>query len=197
MTPSFIGRTAVIPSGVRPNIRLASSPIPRMFPAWSTAATDGSFSTTPSPLTKIRVLAVPRSTASSLAGRQVFRLASWPRRAIAPLRNASARAAGLVPIATVTGLVSLLLVGPGAVKECRVALQISATIAFHRTGPALVVRGLFVGNPTFSERETGPPELHPAVLDSLTVQDVIHNEGAAYAMTASDVSTVSPSVVSP
>ena len=32
MTPSFIGRTARIPSGVRPSIRLASSPIPMMFP---------------------------------------------------------------------------------------------------------------------------------------------------------------------
>jgi hypothetical protein len=32
ITPSFIGRTAWIPSGVRPSIRLASSPIPMMFP---------------------------------------------------------------------------------------------------------------------------------------------------------------------
>src|SRR5829696_9134809 len=59
---------------------------------------------------------------------------------MAPLRNASATAAGLVPIATVTGLVSLLLVGRWAVRDCRVALQISATIAFHRTGPDAVVR---------------------------------------------------------
>ena len=32
ITPSFIGRTARIPSGVRPSIRLASRPIPMMFP---------------------------------------------------------------------------------------------------------------------------------------------------------------------
>jgi hypothetical protein len=32
MTPSFMGRTAWMPSGVRPSIRLASSPIPMMFP---------------------------------------------------------------------------------------------------------------------------------------------------------------------
>ena len=32
ITPSFIGRTARMPSGVRPSIRLASSPIPMMFP---------------------------------------------------------------------------------------------------------------------------------------------------------------------
>ena len=107
----------MMPSGVRPSIRLASSPMPRMFPAWSTAATEGSFRTTPSPFTKISVLAVPRSTASSLAGRQVFLLASCPRRAKALLRKASAMAAGLVPIATVTVLVSLLLWRLGPVNE--------------------------------------------------------------------------------
>ena len=73
MTPSFIGRTARIPSGVRPSIRLASRPIPRMVPVASSAATDGSFSTTPSPLTSTSVLAVPRSTAMWVAGRQVRR----------------------------------------------------------------------------------------------------------------------------
>src|SRR6476646_4100703 len=67
------------------------------------AATEGSFSTTPSPFTNTRVLAVPRSTASSLAGRQVLRLTSWPFRARASLRKALAEAtAGLISIATVT-----------------------------------------------------------------------------------------------
>jgi hypothetical protein len=52
-------------------------------------------------------------------------------------------AAVLVPIATVTVLVSLLLMAPGAGKGASMALQISATIAFHRaleTGavPALI-----------------------------------------------------------
>ena len=52
-----------------------------MFPvAPSTAATEGSFSTTPSPFTSTRVLAVPRSTASSLAGRQVLRRRGASRR---------------------------------------------------------------------------------------------------------------------
>jgi len=41
-------------------------------------------------------------------------------------------AAGLEPIATVTVLVSLLWWRLGPVNELRVALQISATIAFHR-----------------------------------------------------------------
>ncbi len=31
MTPSFIGRTAMMPSGVRPSMRLASSPMPLIF----------------------------------------------------------------------------------------------------------------------------------------------------------------------
>ena len=74
ITPSFIGRTARIPSGVRPSMRLASWPTPRIAPvALSTAATDGSFRTTPSPRTSTRVLAVPRSTAICRAGRQVRR----------------------------------------------------------------------------------------------------------------------------
>ena len=74
MTPSFIGRMARIPSGVRPSIRFASRPTPRMaFVSASTATTDGSSSTTPSPLTRIRVLAVPRSTAIWRAGRHVLR----------------------------------------------------------------------------------------------------------------------------
>jgi hypothetical protein len=101
-----MGRTASTPSGVRPNIRLASSPIPRTLPvAWSMAATDGSFNTTPSPFTNTSVLAVPRSTAISLTGRQDFRFANCPFRARASLRNALAEAtAGLISIATVTVL---------------------------------------------------------------------------------------------
>jgi hypothetical protein len=52
MTPSFIGRTARIPSGVRPSMRLASSPTPLIFfVSLSIATTDGSLSTMPSPLT--------------------------------------------------------------------------------------------------------------------------------------------------
>src|SRR5215210_4123661 len=71
MTTSFIGRTARIPSGVRPSIRLASSPIPLIFPVlFSMAATDLTLKTMPSPLTYMRVLAVPRSTAISFAGNQ-------------------------------------------------------------------------------------------------------------------------------
>src|SRR5262249_44744886 len=51
-----------------------------------TAATEGSLSTTPSPFTRTSVFAVPRSTAISLAGRQVrFLLAGR----CAPLRLAA------------------------------------------------------------------------------------------------------------
>jgi hypothetical protein len=52
MTPSFRGRTASMLPGVRPSMRLASSPnsfgVPLLL---STATTDGSFSTIPSPFT--------------------------------------------------------------------------------------------------------------------------------------------------
>src|SRR5688572_4348531 len=69
MTPSFIGRTAITPSGVRPSMRLASSPTPLILPvARSIATTDGSFKTIPSPLTYTSVFAVPRSTAIAFAG---------------------------------------------------------------------------------------------------------------------------------
>ena len=52
MTPSLSGRTARMPSGVRPSIRLASSPMPLILPvAFSIATTDGSLRTMPSPLT--------------------------------------------------------------------------------------------------------------------------------------------------
>src|SRR3954468_19083378 len=69
MTPSFIGRTAITPSGVRPNMRLASSPTPLIFfVSRSIATTDGSLRTIPSPFTYTRVLAVPRSTPMAFAG---------------------------------------------------------------------------------------------------------------------------------
>jgi hypothetical protein len=56
------------------------------------------------------VLAVPRSTANSLAGSQDLRLVSFPRRAWTPFRKAwVAAAAGLMSMATVTVLSSLLL----------------------------------------------------------------------------------------
>ncbi len=72
ITPSFMGRTAMIPSGVRPSMRLASSPTPlTRFVSRSMATTDGSLSTIPSPLTYTSVFAVPRSTAIALAGKSL------------------------------------------------------------------------------------------------------------------------------
>src|SRR5579864_1589739 len=71
MTPSFIGRTAMIPSGVRPSMRFASRPTPLIFlVSRSIATTEGSLSTMPSPFTYTSVLAVPRSTAMALAGKK-------------------------------------------------------------------------------------------------------------------------------
>src|ERR671914_670740 len=94
------------------------------------AATEGSFRTTPSPLTKTRVLAVPRSTASSLAGRQDFLLASCPFRALASVKNALADAtAGLISIAAVT-----VEVPSAGVPEPWMALHMAATVAFHPAG---------------------------------------------------------------
>src|SRR3989344_3954796 len=70
MTPSFIGRYAMMSSGVRPTICLASVPmarillpprLPRPFP---TATTDGSLITTPLPGTKTSTLVVPKSIPS-------------------------------------------------------------------------------------------------------------------------------------
>jgi hypothetical protein len=70
ITPSFMGRTAITFSGVRPSIRLASSPTPLMrLVSRSSATTDGSFSTIPSPFTYTSVFAVPRSTAIAFAGK--------------------------------------------------------------------------------------------------------------------------------
>ena len=62
MTPSLSGRMATILPGVRPSIRLASSPTARtsLVPAF-TATTDGSRSTIPWSFTLTKVFAVPRS----------------------------------------------------------------------------------------------------------------------------------------
>ena len=57
MTPSFIGRIAVMLPGVRPSICLAASPtswitfLPLGPPSWRMATTEGSFSTMPLPRT--------------------------------------------------------------------------------------------------------------------------------------------------
>src|SRR4051812_10120375 len=70
ITASRMGRTAWIPSVVRPSMRLASRPIARTLPVRrSTATTEGSLSTIPWPFTWMSVLAVPRSTAISGTGR--------------------------------------------------------------------------------------------------------------------------------
>ena len=51
MTPSFIGRIAVMLPGVRPIISRASSPTATIRLSSDTATTDGSVITTPLPLT--------------------------------------------------------------------------------------------------------------------------------------------------
>jgi hypothetical protein len=66
ITPSRMGRIAVIASGVRPSIRLASVPTARISRVCElSATTDGSLSMMPRPRTYTRVFAVPRSTAMS------------------------------------------------------------------------------------------------------------------------------------
>ena len=68
ITPSLKGLIAWILPGVLPNIVFASSPTARtlLFPfSLMTATTEGSFRTTPLPLTTTKVLAVPRSIAMS------------------------------------------------------------------------------------------------------------------------------------
>ena len=70
MTPSFMGRTAVMFPGVLPTMSFASFPTARMLlrpmvSRW-TATTEGSLITIPRPLTMMMVLAVPRSIAISL-----------------------------------------------------------------------------------------------------------------------------------
>jgi hypothetical protein len=65
MTPSFIGRYAIISSGVRPTISFASLPTARiLFSLTETATTDGSFSTIPLPGTNTSTVVVPRSMPS-------------------------------------------------------------------------------------------------------------------------------------
>src|SRR5207249_596435 len=70
MTPSFMGRMATIFPGVRPNIRLASSPTAKtlVVPAWI-ATTEGSRRTIPRSRTYTSELAVPRSIPMSLENR--------------------------------------------------------------------------------------------------------------------------------
>src|SRR4026209_538449 len=66
ITPSFIGRTAMMLPGVRPNILFASVPTASTRSVFfSTATTEGSLSTIPFPCTYTRVEAVPRSMARS------------------------------------------------------------------------------------------------------------------------------------
>ena len=67
ITPSFIGRMAMMLPGVRPSIFLASAPTANTFSVFfSMATTDGSLSTMPRPRTYTSVVAVPRSMARSL-----------------------------------------------------------------------------------------------------------------------------------
>src|SRR6185503_14659099 len=62
MTPSFIGRYAVISSGVRPIISFASLPTAKIrLSRKDTATTEGSLSTMPRPGTNTRTVVVPRS----------------------------------------------------------------------------------------------------------------------------------------
>src|SRR6516225_4832454 len=66
ITPSFMGLMATMLPGVRPSISLASLPTASTSPVFLLRATiEGSLTTTPLPLAKTRVLAVPRSMARS------------------------------------------------------------------------------------------------------------------------------------
>src|SRR5437867_11972162 len=70
MTPSFIGRIAMMFPGVRPSISLASLPTASTFPVfWLIATMEGSLTTIPFPFAKTIVLAVPRSIARSFEKR--------------------------------------------------------------------------------------------------------------------------------
>src|SRR5680860_82244 len=67
MTPSLIGRIATIFPGVRPTMRLASTPTANtVFDCFSIATTEGSLRTMPFPRTYTSVVAVPKSMAKSL-----------------------------------------------------------------------------------------------------------------------------------
>src|SRR2546426_3012217 len=70
MTPSFIGRMAMMLAGVRPSISFASLPTASTRPVlWLTAMIDGSQSTMPLPFAYTSVVAVPRSIARSFENR--------------------------------------------------------------------------------------------------------------------------------
>src|SRR2546426_11962654 len=70
MTPSFIGRIAMMFPGVRPSISFASLPTASTFPVfWLIATMEGSLTTIPFPFAKTIVLAVPRSIARSFEKR--------------------------------------------------------------------------------------------------------------------------------
>src|SRR3989344_79563 len=64
MTPSFIGRYAMMSSGVRPSISLASFPTASILLSREMATTDGSLRTMPFPGTKTSTVVVPRSMPS-------------------------------------------------------------------------------------------------------------------------------------
>src|SRR5947209_17663200 len=70
MTPSFIGRIAMMFPGVRPSISFASLPTASTLPVfWLIATMEGSLTTIPFPFAKTIVLAVPRSIARSFEKR--------------------------------------------------------------------------------------------------------------------------------
>src|SRR3989338_9395167 len=65
MTPSFIGRYAIVSPGVRPPISLASFPTASiLLSRTETATTEGSLRTIPLPGTKTSTVVVPRSMPS-------------------------------------------------------------------------------------------------------------------------------------
>src|SRR5919204_4646701 len=91
MTPCRSGRIARIDAGVRPIIRRASSPTAWTSPVRSsTATTDGSKTTIPSPRTKTSEFAVPRSTASSRPVNERRCATETPRQASCDSRQLSA-----------------------------------------------------------------------------------------------------------
>src|SRR3989338_10300286 len=65
MTPSFIGRYAIISSGVRPTISFASFPTASiLLSICDTATTEGSLRTMPFPGTNTSTVVVPKSMPS-------------------------------------------------------------------------------------------------------------------------------------
>src|ERR1700675_2269934 len=76
ITPSFMGRTAIMLPGVRANILFASVPTASTrLVLFSTATTEGALSTIPFPCTYTRVDAVPRSMATSFENHPKMSLA--------------------------------------------------------------------------------------------------------------------------